>query len=130
MSGISSSGQQAAGRTALTPPQQHVLATLTETKKLQQFGNECFESFDDKKPIKNAFKNTPPGFGPGTLFFWQNTVFFTGTLFGHSSYSIMYSHNTFAISCRQVTHGRSSTTACRYSQRRLPPSGENQCTFW
>jgi len=76
MSGISSSGQQAAGRTALTPPQQHVLATLTETKKMQQFGNECFESFDDKKPIKNAFKNTPPGFGPGTLFFLAEHCFF------------------------------------------------------
>jgi hypothetical protein len=52
---------------ALTPLQQHVLATRTETKKLQQFGKDCFESFDDKKPIKNAFKNTPPGLGPGIM---------------------------------------------------------------
>jgi hypothetical protein len=56
---------------ALTPPQQHVLATRTETKKLQQFGKDCFESFDDKKPIKNAFKNTPPGLGPGIMHYAQ-----------------------------------------------------------
>jgi hypothetical protein len=49
-------------RVALTPPQQH---TRTETKKFAKkrkncnnLENECFESFDDKKPIKNAFKNS------------------------------------------------------------------------